>query len=202
MKRIPKKARILIFYGAFLIATPSMMSLYHGNTGEFLVAMGGREGDPFHETVIYINRHDLWGAHGVVINRPARAKDFKTPSPERAWKVDLMNGGPVNFGTSDFLLVPHNGVRHGFWIVDIPTLRKHQQDFCAQMDRRENTKPLKLFSGYAGWGPLQLNVEFARGAWAAVDYDEDLMFQTPPGEIWKKATKKVLKERPAVKGGA
>src|SRR5690606_31690531 len=46
---------------------------------------------------------------------------------------------------------------------------------------------IKLFLGYAGWAAGQLDAEMAEGTWLVADANEDIVFHTPPHEIWKKA---------------
>jgi len=46
---------------------------------------------------------------------------------------------------------------------------------------------VRLLLGYSGWGPGQLAVEMARGAWLHTDADPRLVFETPADEIWDTA---------------
>jgi putative transcriptional regulator len=46
---------------------------------------------------------------------------------------------------------------------------------------------VRLLLGYSGWGPGQLAVEMARGAWLHTEIDENLVFGTPPDEMWAAA---------------
>ena len=41
--------------------------------------------------------------------------------------------------------------------------------------------------GYSGWGPGQLESELDASAWLLSDVDRDLIFNTPPDEMWEKA---------------
>jgi hypothetical protein len=38
--------------------------------------------------------------------------------------------------------------------------------------------------GYTGWGPGQLEGEMAAGLWVPVEATEDLVFRTPPDQLW------------------
>ncbi len=48
--------------------------------------------------------------------------------------------------------------------------------------------------GYAGWGPLQLNYEIARGGWDVIEYDPVLVFDTPVERIWEAARERVFEK--------
>ena len=41
-----------------------------------------------------------------------------------------------------------------------------------------------MFSGYAGWGPGQLEGELAAGAWAIVPATGELLFDVPAEDLW------------------
>jgi putative transcriptional regulator len=41
-----------------------------------------------------------------------------------------------------------------------------------------------MFSGYAGWGPGQLEGELAAGAWAIVPASGELLFDVPAEQLW------------------
>ena len=42
----------------------------------------------------------------------------------------------------------------------------------------------RLFAGYAGWGPDQLEGELSEGVWAVVPANGPLLFETPADELW------------------
>ena len=41
-------------------------------------------------------------------------------------------------------------------------------------------KKIKLFAGYAGWSPGQLEMEMKRKSWLTVPASLELVFETPP----------------------
>ena len=42
----------------------------------------------------------------------------------------------------------------------------------------------RMFAGYAGWGPGQLEGELAAGAWAIVPANAEVLFDSPLDEMW------------------
>ena len=42
----------------------------------------------------------------------------------------------------------------------------------------------RVFSGYAGWGPNQLEQELQGGSWSHVAATGELLFGTPPEDLW------------------
>jgi putative transcriptional regulator len=45
---------------------------------------------------------------------------------------------------------------------------------------------LRVFSGYAGWKPGQLEAEVEKGYWLLREADAEILFNTEPGLIWRK----------------
>jgi len=43
---------------------------------------------------------------------------------------------------------------------------------------------LRVFLGYAGWGPGQLSRELAQGAWLVAPAAPDLVFESPAESLW------------------
>jgi putative transcriptional regulator len=51
------------------------------------------------------------------------------------------------------------------------------------------TKRVRLFAGYAGWSPGQLENEMKRKAWLTYPATLELVFETPPEQLWQKVLK-------------
>jgi len=49
----------------------------------------------------------------------------------------------------------------------------------------------RVLTGYAGWGPGQLDHELAASAWLTVDVDPTLIFDTPADEMWDQAIRRL-----------
>jgi putative transcriptional regulator len=45
---------------------------------------------------------------------------------------------------------------------------------------------LRLFAGYSGWGPAQLDGEIAAGHWFVVDALRDDAFDDEPETLWRR----------------
>jgi putative transcriptional regulator len=201
LKLTPKIVRYYLLFAFVLIATPTILSLYKGHTGKFLVATGMVDGSVFEETVMYVTVHNGYGAHAIIINKPLREDQFHIFNPEGSPQdipeYDLMYGGPVHFeyGSHTFF-IPDNNAINGFRNSD-----GSEFEFFSEVDKRLPTSHKKLYYGFAGWAPFQLNVEILKGVWGVIDYDPELLLNTPPEQIWNKAIKKVLADRPMDIGG-
>src|SRR4029079_19314426 len=49
----------------------------------------------------------------------------------------------------------------------------------------------RLILGYSGWGPVQLEYELEASAWLMTDVDSDLIFRTPPEQMWEAAIRRL-----------
>ena len=54
------------------------------------------------------------------------------------------------------------------------------------------TQRLRVFAGYAGWSPGQLEKELRQEAWLTHPATPDLLFDVPPDALWRS----ILKARP------
>ena len=49
---------------------------------------------------------------------------------------------------------------------------------------------LRVFVGYAGWSPGQLEQELAAGGWLALDLEADDPFCADPSQLWQKVLRR------------
>lgn len=92
MKPTPHSARIYIFLAALFLALPAInKTIYPSKSGQLLVSPVGSAA-PFDDAVIYIMHHDLFSAHGVIINKPQKDAALI------GGKIPFY-GGPVSTGT-------------------------------------------------------------------------------------------------------
>jgi putative transcriptional regulator len=150
--------------------------------GHFLIA-DPRLADPnFRQSVVLIVRHDAEGALGLVVNRPAPLPFHKVweqlckePCPT---EVELFVGGPCGGP----LMALHASSELGE--IDVT----EELHFTADIQHirsllEESVQPLRLFGGYSGWGPGQLESEMDAGGWLVVPADMEHIFG-PPDELW------------------
>ena len=58
---------------------------------------------------------------------------------------------------------------------------------CCGASSRTGWPRTRILTGYAGWGPGQLDDELAASAWLTADIDPALVFDTPADRMWEAA---------------
>src|SRR6266403_899116 len=155
--------------------------------GQLLLDSGKLRGSFFQRTVVLICQHDAEGAFGLVLNRSSGTNVGETivaDLPDTLKTCPLYLGGPVQPSALSFLLtdafIPDANV--------LPNLSlSHSLDTLIEVGESfSKTQKVKLFAGYAGWSPGQLEDELKRKAWLAHPASLDLVFETKPEELWQK----------------
>lgn len=153
--------------------------------GHLLLDSGQLSGSFFARTVILICQHDEDGAFGLVLNRPTgtRVGDALVADlPEFLKEQPLYLGGPVqptamSFLHSDLYLPDANVMPNLSLGHSLDELMELGESFSA-------TRRIKLFAGYSGWAPGQLEDELRRKAWLTHPASLDLVFAEDTSTLW------------------
>jgi putative transcriptional regulator len=160
------KARIL--KGRLLVATPAL-------------------GDPnFERTVVLLLEHTDEGALGVVLNRPSEV-GVGDALPE--WgslsltPAVVFVGGPVQSGALIGLAAAWTDEAVTGWTPLIGRLGA--VDLGHPLEVGTGIGEVRVFAGYAGWGPGQLEAEIEAGAWFVLDAAPDDALSPEPQGLWR-----------------
>ena len=150
--------------------------------GSFLVASPIIGGAPFWQSVVLLLEHDETGAVGVILNAQTDARvDEHLPAVEdlATEPKSIFVGGPVQNDVAIVLVRSFDAdfIRPSalgdIGLVDPDALPADVQD-------------LRVYSGYAGWDPDQLESEIEEGAWWVVPGDRDDVFTHDPQSMWER----------------
>jgi putative transcriptional regulator len=145
--------------------------------GYLLVARPVLDDPHFHRTVVLILQHGPDGAFGLVVNRPVETD--KLPFPIYLGGPCKLEGMLLLHGHSTWLENQEEGqVCPGVFLGDSACAERVANEKSGQKLR------FKMFSGYSGWGPQQLEGELAEKAWAVVKANSELIFDTPIEDLW------------------
>jgi len=155
--------------------------------GQLLLDSGQLQGSFFQRTVVLICEHNAEGAFGLVLNLSSGSKIGEmvvADLPEALKEYPLYLGGPVQTTALSFLhsdtflsdanVIPNLALGHS-----LETLTEIAESFSA-------TRKVRMFAGYSGWGPGQLEGEMARKAWLTHPASLELILETDPATLWQK----------------
>ncbi len=152
--------------------------------GHFLLAAPQQLDPNFVEAVILVVEHAERGAFGVILNRPrdrhegtSRQRSTKPRRPERA---GLFFGGPV---TGPLMAVHTDKSFAEIEVLPGVFFAGREKKVLALM--RSGDRPCKVFTGYVGWGPGELEHEVEYGIWRAVPATAAKIFSNADG-LWER----------------
>ena len=156
-------------------------------TSRLLVATPLLTEPTFSRTVILLLEHgEDSGAFGLVLNRPESApvSDVVPSVADLATDPDvLFSGGPVSPSTAIALGLAAPGADPEGWTPVVPPIVTVDLDHDPAL-LAASLRALRVFAGYAGWGPGQLEREIAEGAWYLVDALPGDAFLDDPARLW------------------
>jgi len=154
--------------------------------GRLLVATPPLVDENFDRTVVYMVDHDHAGAVGVILNRPDSAH---LPEPLDRWlpllaePAILFAGGPVAPEALLALGIAQDGAdRENLIVGQVRSVDLSGDPALIASELRG----LRIFTGYSGWGPGQLDAEIATGAWIVVDSEDGDLVDSSPDSLWRR----------------
>lgn len=162
-------------------------------TGQLLVATPLMNDPNFIRAVVLVLDHDEDGTLGIVVNRPTQVEVTAVLPPWSEHTVSphvIFQGGPVALDSALGLAAVDGGeeeplgwrrVYGGIGLVDLDA---PPEILAAEL------RSMRIFAGYAGWGPGQLESEIAEGAWYVVDADPADAFTEDPDDLWRRVLKR------------
>jgi putative transcriptional regulator len=149
-----------------------------------LVIAGSSLLDPnFHHTVVLIGHHDEEGAVGVVLNRRSEV-DVADAAPPLARLVEpgerLFVGGPVQSEAAVVLADLEHPERAQVIAFGSIGFLPEETD----PEELGEIRRARVFAGYAGWGPGQLEGEVDEGSWIVEPALPTDVFTDDPQALW------------------
>jgi putative transcriptional regulator len=160
----------------------------------FLISVPQLQDPNFRHSVILLVEHNPEGALGLVINRPSPGElsrllaengiEYRGPSGAR-----VMVGGPVR--PMQALLLHSEDESDGASTQVCEGIRlSGSVETLKRVFSREAPRA-RLYFGYAGWGPGQLETELEAGAWLVAPVDPALVFDTDSEQVWERALRDI-----------
>ena len=160
--------------------------------GHFLVAAPHQLDPNFVKAAILVVEHTNRGSFGVIVNSDGeehsrlQQRNGRWCSPE---KPNFFFGGPV----TGPLMAVHTKAALGERQL-LPGVFFSGQERNVLTLMRQTGQPCKIFSGYAGWGPGQLDYEVEQGIWRVVPATPEQIF-SEDDELWERLSKQASRRQ-------
>jgi putative transcriptional regulator len=155
--------------------------------GQFLLDGGNLRGSFFQRTVVLICQHDPEGAFGLVLNRATDSTvgaALTADLPPAVRDQTLFLGGPVQPEALSYLHADAGVLQSN--VIENLHLGHALDDLVELCESHGPATQLKIFAGYSGWGPGQLDDEMRRKAWVTHPASLEMVFQSDASELWQK----------------
>lgn len=177
--------------GATVLATPAPRTSDSSPTlaaaqGRFLVARHGMADPRFARTVVLIVEHGVEGSLGLIVNRRTRLSLDSAfdgaPNDRHLWL-----GGPVSTERASLLLrgdddAPPVAARRVLPGVFMSTSGGLIREV---LEERPADPGYRVYAGYSGWGPSQLEAELSRGDWHVREASVEQIFGEDGDALWQ-----------------
>lgn len=139
-------------------------------TGMLIRATALLNGTNFDNAIILITEYNEKGAVGFVINKPFARKLNELEEFKHSPAFPLYEGGPVDTEHLFFIHQRPGVIQEGKFIgEDIYYGGNFKQAITAINNKSLTVSGIKIFVGYCGWNPGELDAEIAEGSWEPAD---------------------------------
>lgn len=171
--------------------------------GLLLVAKPGLLDPNFRRTVVLVTQTDDASTVGVILNRPLReplARFLPDETDAANYSDRVFEGGPVLrravvalFQSETLPSAPAFHVLRGVWLTMHP---QNIRELLADPSRR-----YRLYAGFSGWAPRQLEGELARDGWFVLPADVETVFRRNTEGMWEELVRKASAPEPTTESG-
>lgn len=155
--------------------------------GVLLVANRGLRDPNFSRSVVLITHFDDSGTVGLVLNRPLPVPAAQALPPLAGLEPDpggLFLGGPMATATLQLLVRTDADLDPGSKLVGDIHIVAGADVLEDLLNGRIRATALRLYAGYAGWAPGQLENELLRGDWVLRAANPEAIFTPSPERLW------------------
>lgn len=146
-----------------------------------LVAKPGMADPNFRETVVLVTQAPDASTVGVILNRPSARKHDATGET-------VFSGGPVMRQVLVALFRAEREPQAAFAVLPGVYLSMHPQNIDGLLAAPARQR--RIFAGFAGWAPGQLQDELARDAWHVLPANIDFIFRNDTSTLWRELVDK------------
>ena len=195
-------ARLLLAAAALVLACQAGGQQGRANS-LFLVAKPGLVDPNFARTVVLVTQAEDASTVGVIVNRPTKLSAQEVLPPELSaenYRDPIYLGGPVMrqaivavFRSESVPQAP------AFPVLKDVYLTMHPDNLRKLLAERAGR--YRLYAGFSGWAPRQLESEFMRDGWYVLPADEATIFRSATEGMWEELVEKAMRRGPRTQQG-
>lgn len=182
-----------------LLAAPAALPQAEPPNALLLVAKPSVVDPNFRRAVVLVTQASDASTVGVILNRPTKlelAQILPEGLPAGNYRDAVYFGGPVMpqaivalFRASEPPQAPAFHVLKNVYLSLHPA---NIEPLLASKDRR-----YRLYAGFSGWAPRQLESELARDDWLLLPASEELVFRRDTSTLWQELFERAQRRRVA-----
>jgi putative transcriptional regulator len=169
--------------------TASAQSTHDLGIGKLLVAKRDAPDSNFAETVVLVVRYTHGGTVGLMLNRRTTVPVSRALEPLKgaSGRSDpVFAGGPVELPNVLALLradaMPEGAEHVTGKVYLVPTGALLEKTLA----KRPDSADFRVYLGYCGWSPGQLENETSHGFWQVLNGSADIVFDSEPETLWSR----------------
>lgn len=160
--------------------------------------------DPnFSRTVVLVTRTEDGGTVGVILNRPttlALSQFLSEDLPTGSYRGPIFFGGPVMLRALVAVFRSETApAAAAYHVLQDVYLTLHSDNIEGLL--RDPQARYRIYAGYAGWIPRQLESEFMRDSWYFLPADEAIVFREKTDGMWEELIERAKRLGPRARAG-
>ncbi|AMY06922.1 hypothetical protein LuPra_00086 [Luteitalea pratensis] len=154
--------------------------------GKLLVAARNLPDPNFTDTVVLLVQYSRDGAAGLVMNRPSDvplSRALPGVAAAAGAVATVFIGGPVS---QQAVLALSRVACDACPLLGRDVYLVNTADALQKLAKGADVRQLRVYLGYAGWGPGQLEAETRQRAWHVLNADARIVFDPDPETLWRR----------------
>jgi putative transcriptional regulator len=173
------KAAACLLLAAALACTQDL------SVGKILVASRQSHDADFAQSVILLVRHDRQATVGLFLNRPLNIPLSEVYPELKPGQLKLYAGGPLTVGIRALYRSRTRPARTSPILDDVSMITT--KTLLGKMaEAGTPSSVFRVYAGFTGWSPGQLQSEIERGLWHVFAGDASVVFDLHPETMWSR----------------
>lgn len=189
--------RCLVAFLALVLSCQAPAQQSERPNGLFLVAKPSLTDPNFTRTVVLVTQAEDASTVGIILNRPSglRLEQWMQGRDIENYRDRIFTGGPVMRQALIAVLRSETAPKApAFHVLKGIYLTMHPDNIRSLL--ADTQAHYRLYSGFSGWAPRQLESEFMRDGWYVLPADEATIFRDATEGMWEELVDKAMRRGP------